>query len=129
MHRSRALLTLFLGLPLAAPTANAENRNTPPPPTEARRTLSEKSELMPDLCQTDPAFKALPKRGGMFCGPTAVANVLAYLDRTRFPTLVPGDTREKPTQLALLQALGAKERVEAAILEGVLELRIRREVF
>jgi len=73
-------------------------------PTECTK----KVELMPDLCQTDAAFRSLPYQGRYSCGPTAVANVLLALDRRGYDDLVPGDPLSKDSQRALLEQLSAK---------------------
>jgi hypothetical protein len=61
---------------------------------------------MPDLCQTDAAFRRLPYGGGTWCGPTALANVLVALDRDGFDRLIPGDPSSKDDLFSLLEELG-----------------------
>ncbi len=68
----------------------------------------EKTDRMPDLCQTDAAFRSLPYQGRYSCGPTAVANVLLALDRQGYGNLVAGDVGSKEAQRALLEALSAE---------------------
>lgn len=66
---------------------------------------TDKVDLMPDLCQTDEAFRSLPYQGKYSCGPTAVANVLVAMDRRGFDHLVDGDVTSKSVQRALLERL------------------------
>ena len=66
---------------------------------------TEKVALMPDLCQTDDAFRATPYGGRSSCGPTSFANVLIAMDRRGFDNLVAGDVGSKETQRALVERL------------------------
>jgi len=103
MH-GRAVTVL---VPLACLTcaARADNpQDAAAPPAEC----TEKVSHMPDLCQTDEAFRSLPYQGRYSCGPTAVANVLVAMDQRGFDHLVEGDVRSKAVQRALLEQLGAK---------------------
>jgi hypothetical protein len=63
---------------------------------------------MPDLCQTDEAFRTTPYGGRSSCGPTSFANVLIAMDRRGFDDLVDGDVHCKATQRTLLDQLLAK---------------------
>jgi len=73
---------------------------------------TEKVRSMPDLCQTDKAFAPLPDGGRNYCGPTALANVLAAMDGRGYEDLVPGDATSKDRQLALLKQLGSKQYLD-----------------
>ena len=75
---------------------------------------TEKVDSMPDLCQTDKAFASLPDGGRNYCGPTAVANVLAALDGRGYENLVPGDATSKDRQLGLLKQLGSSRYLGTA---------------
>jgi len=78
-------------------------------PVALPRQYTEKADSMPDLCQTDKAFASLPDGGRNYCGPTALANVLAAMDRRGYEDLVPGDAASKDRQLELLKQLGSKQ--------------------
>ena len=69
---------------------------------------TDKVGLMPDLCQTDAAFRATAYGGRSSCGPTSFANVLIAMDQHGFDGLVAGDVRSKETQRALIEKLLAK---------------------
>ena len=93
------------------PSVSASAEDAPPAGSSpAERT--EKVGQMPDLCQTDAAFRSLPYEGRYSCGPTAVANVLVAMDQRGFDNLVEGDVRSKAVQRALLEQLSAKPYLE-----------------
>lgn len=102
MIRAASMLVL-LGAAAGAPAAGAARPKAADLPARA----TDKVDAMPDLCQTDRAFRALPDRGRYWCGPTAFANVLLAMDRRGFDDLVPGDRDSKAQQLRLLEELGS----------------------
>ncbi len=71
-------------------------------------TCTEKVALMPDLCQTDEAFRATPYGGRSSCCPTSFANVLIAMDQRGFDDLVAGDVRSEEAQRTLIEQLLAK---------------------
>ncbi|HUT88081.1 MAG TPA: hypothetical protein VMY37_01170 [Thermoguttaceae bacterium] len=95
---------LLPGVPASADDAR--------PADSALTECTEKVDVMPDLCQTDEAFRSLPYQGKYSCGPTAVANVLVALDQRGFDHLVEGDVGSKAVQRALLEQLSAKPYLE-----------------
>jgi hypothetical protein len=80
----------------------------PPGTVALPAACTEKVALMPDLCQTDEAFRATPYGGRSSCGPTSFANVLIAMDQCGFEDLVAGDGRSKKTQRALIEQLLAE---------------------
>jgi hypothetical protein len=101
--RMRELTAIALALALGlASVARADDREHSPAPGAE---CTDKVDLMPDLCQTDEAFRSLPYQGKYSCGPTAVANVLVAMDQRGFDHLVDGDVASKDAQRALLERL------------------------
>jgi len=100
----RAATALFLSACLLTATQADDIRHAAALPDEC----TEKVDLMPDLCQTDEAFRSLPYGGRYSCGPTAFANVLVAMDRRGYEDLVPEDGQSKEQQRALLEQLGTK---------------------
>ena len=88
-----------------AGTARADelHQSTPMP-----ASCTEKVALMPDLCQTDEAFRATPYGGRSSCCPTSFANVLIAMDRRGFDNLVAGDVRSEEAQRTLIEQLLAR---------------------
>jgi hypothetical protein len=81
---------------------------SPDQATSGPAACTEKVALMPDLCQTDEAFRATAYGGRSSCGPTSFANVLIAMDRRGFDNLVAGDVGSKETQRALIERLLAR---------------------
>jgi len=100
----RATTAIILALSLMPAARGADPHDAPSLAVDC----TEKLDLMPDLCQTDAAFRSLPHQGKYSCGPTAVANVLLALDRRGLEDLVPGDALSQETQRRLLEQLSAK---------------------
>ena len=67
---------------------------------------------VPDFCQGDTRYGALPNKGESYCGPAAVSNVLVYLDKTSYPKLVKEDSNSLETQFELIKQLGSKEYMD-----------------
>lgn len=99
-----AWVCLLPGFPASADDARPADSTLP--------ECTEKVELMPDLCQTDEAFRSLPYQGKYSCGAVAVANVLVALDRRGFDRLIEGDVGSKAVQCTLLAELSAKPYLE-----------------
>lgn len=49
----------------------------------------EKIETMPDFCQGDERYGAMPQHGVELCGPTALSNAVVWLSQHGFPKLLP----------------------------------------
>lgn len=77
----------------------------------------DRSASTPDFCQTDPAAD-FGGKGGVFCGPVAVANSLMYLAESGFPKVRPDASTDKEAQIALVQRLAAREFMDAATRNG-----------
>jgi hypothetical protein len=101
----RVAALLVIGIVLAGVPGRAD----PPHDVNLPARATEKVEAMPDLCQTDRAFRTLPDRGRNWCGPTAFANVILAMDQRGFDALVPGDRNAKDQQLRLLEELGSEK--------------------
>jgi len=61
---------------------------------------------MPDYFQADPAYGRLPRGGASYCGPTALANALVWLDGHGCPDLLPSEAPGPAEQFALIRTLG-----------------------
>ena len=97
-------IAIFVSTCLVTASGADDAPDAPALPAEC----TEKVGPMPDLCQTDQAFRSLPHEGKYSCGPAAFANVLIWMDRHGFEDLVAGDVRSKGGQRALLEVLGSK---------------------
>lgn len=91
----------------------------------------DRSASTPDFCQTDPAAD-FGGKGGVFCGPVAVANSLMYLAESGFPKVRPEASTDKEAQIVLVHdpapRTGMKpltQRVRLAVIdEGVLQRNV-----
>ncbi len=70
-----------------------------------RVTTTTTPTTMPDLYQSNPAYN-LPGGGDYHCGPTAVANIMIWLDRNGFPDLIDGDCDTTEKEGKLISHLG-----------------------
>ena len=72
------------------------------------RRYVEKLKSMPDFFQADKAYGRLPRNGAAYCGPTAVANTLVWLDTHGFDKLLEPAEPGPGDQFALIRLLGAE---------------------
>ncbi len=69
----------------------------------------EKLGSMPDFYQADRAYGLLPRHGNAYCGPTAAANALVWLDTHGYGKLLPAARPGPAEQFALIRTLGTPE--------------------
>ena len=98
-----AVALIFTAWLAATALADDPRQSTPMP-----AACTEKVALMPDLCQTDEAFRATPYGGRSSCCPTSFANVLIAMDRRGFDNLVAGDVCSRRSQRVLIEQLLAR---------------------
>ena len=106
--RRAAKLGRLTALTLVACLMSAARADDPQDAASLPTACTDKLDQMPDLCQTDEAFRSLPYEGRYSCCPTAVANVLVAMDQRGYDRLVDGDVESKDTQRSLLERLSAK---------------------
>jgi len=97
----RHALLLLTVLQAVAPTIVAAEAPEAP---EGR--CVEKMAGMPDYFQADPAYGRLPRGGASYCGPTALANALVWLDTHGYADLLPAEAPGPAEQFALIRTLG-----------------------
>jgi len=73
--------------------------------TSATRHV-EKMAAMPDYFQAEKAYGELPRGGAAYCGPTAAANALIWLDTNGFGSLHPAAAPDARDEFELIRALG-----------------------
>jgi len=78
----------------------------------------EKLKSMPDFFQADKAYGRLPRNGGAYCGPTAAANAIVWLDTRGFPNLLPAATPGPKEQFELIRTLGTPEYMKTNPTKG-----------
>jgi len=77
-----------------------------------------KLATMPDFYQADRAYGSLPRNGGAYCGPTAAANAIVWLDTHGFPNLLSAATPGPTEQFELIRTLGAQEYMRTNSTKG-----------
>ena len=77
-----------------------------------------KNESFPDFCQCDRSYGTLPREGKPYCGPTALSNVLVYLDRNGFSNLLTEENPSSQDQFNLIKLLGSKKYADTSLTEG-----------
>lgn len=97
------VLSLFLYVLLLTPSS--------------KNTLTKKKE-MPDFCQSDKRFGEIPGNGKTYCGPTAVSNILMYLDKNGFNNLVENTSDIYKDQVNLIKLLGSQNYMKTDIKNG-----------
>ena len=78
----------------------------------------EKLSSMPDFFQADRAYGPLPRNGNAYCGPTAAANALVWLDTNGFGNLLPAARPGPKEQLELIRLLGTVEYMKTDPVNG-----------
>ncbi|MFW6162298.1 MAG: hypothetical protein ACODAJ_05970, partial [Planctomycetota bacterium] len=73
---------------------------------------------MPDFYQADRAYGPLPRGGRAYCGPTAAANALVWLDTHGFADLLPAAAPGPQDQLELIRTLGAAKYMHTHPVRG-----------
>ena len=63
---------------------------------------------IPDFCQGNSRYGILPNGGKPYCGPTAISNILVYLDKNGFPNLIEKENPTSQDQFNLIKLLGAR---------------------
>jgi len=99
---------LLLCLTLAWPAACA---------APAERCV-EKMPSMPDFFQADKAYGRLPRGGSAYCGPTAAANALIWLDTNGFGDIHPAAAPDARDQFELIRALGSAQFMKTDPVKG-----------
>ncbi len=66
-------------------------------------------KVMPDFCQLNDRYGQLPGGGSQYCAPTAISNILVWLDQHGFPDLIPGDDNSSKAQYKLIRCLGSED--------------------
>ena len=89
-----------------------------PGETPPRKCLH-KLATMPDYYQADRAYGELPNRGRAYCGPTAAANALVWLDANGFDRLLPAARPGPKEQFALIRTLGTPDYTRTDPVKGV----------
>ncbi|MBI3589814.1 MAG: C39 family peptidase [Candidatus Melainabacteria bacterium] len=70
---------------------------------------------MPDFCQADTRYGEFPKDGKHhYCAPTAVSNILVYLDTNGFPNMLAPDVPNNYDQFKLIKLLGSDKYMKSA---------------
>lgn len=76
------------------------------------------SAKIPDFCQGDKRYGILPEQGKPYCGPTAVSNLLIYLDKNGFVKILETDRPDNQDQFKLIQLLGSAKYMNTKINSG-----------
>jgi hypothetical protein len=109
---------LLLCLTLAWPAAYA---------APAARCV-EKMPSMPDFYQVDKAYGLLPRGGRAYCGPTAAANALVWLDVNGFGDLLPAAVPKGRDQLELMRLLGMPKFMNTDSVKGTGPVGVMRGI-
>ena len=109
---------LVLCLTLAWPAACA---------APAARSV-EKMAAMPDYFQADKAYGQLPRGGAAYCGPTAAANALIWLDTNGFDNLHPAAAPDARDQCELIRALGSPQFMKTDPVKGTGPVGVMRGI-
>ena len=96
--------------------------------TSCTNFTKQKSEtnLFPDFCQCDKRYGSLPKEGKPYCGPTALSNVLVYLDRQGFLNLLLQEDPTAQNQFNLIKLLGSKKYLNTSPKAGTEPIDLMR---
>lgn len=73
---------------------------------------------IPDFCQGDKRYGNLPYKGEPYCGPTAVSNILVYLDKRDFLNLLPAENPDGFAQFNLIRLLGTEKYMNTMLKTG-----------